>query len=168
VAHPKRVEAEPRLGASYDGDLAAWSLEQAGHLRQRAWAKLDIPHLIDEVESVARAERNALTSALRIILLHLLKWDHQPDMRSRSWTTSIRVQRLAALERMEDSPSLGAQMEDLLARAYRRARIEAAAETNLPEATFPETCPYSADAVLNRDMPWPQAANEKAGISSEP
>ena len=166
MAHPKRVEADPRPGTAYDVDLAAWSTEQAAHLRRRAWAKLDIPHLIDEVEAVARAERNALTSALRIILLHMLKWDHQPDLRTRSWTTSIRVQRLAVQERIEDSPSLGSQMEALLERAYRRARIEAAAETNLAEATFPEASPYGIDAVLNRTISWPPAADEKASDPS--
>ena len=34
-----------------------------------------------------------LESALRVLMLHLLKWDHQPSMRSRSWTLTIREQR---------------------------------------------------------------------------
>ena len=38
-------------------------------------------------------EYDKLESALRVLMLHLLKWDHQPDMRSRSWTLSIREQR---------------------------------------------------------------------------
>ena len=36
-----------------------------------------------------------LESALRVLMLHLLKWDHQPDRRSRSWTASVREQRTA-------------------------------------------------------------------------
>lgn len=135
---------------SYDADVSAWALEQAGHLRSGSWSRLDIEHLADEVEALARTEGRALTSALRVILLHVLKWDHQPARRTRGWTTSIRTQRLAATEQLEDSPSLLPQIDALLARAYRRARVEAAAETGLAETAFPGNCPYGFDEVMNR------------------
>ena len=162
MAHPQRVEAGPRPGTASDAGRAARSTEQAADLRRRARAKLDLPHPIDAVEAAARAERNTPTSALRISLFQVLKRDHQPVLRTRNGAPSIRVQRLAVQERVEDSPSLGSQMEALLERAYRRARIEAAAETNLAEATFPEASPYGIDAVLNRTISWPPAADEKA------
>ncbi|NEU11645.1 DUF29 domain-containing protein [Methylobacterium sp. BTF04] len=154
MAHPKRVANQDGADAPYEADLAAWALEQASYLRARAWSKLDLSNLIEEVEAVARTERNALTSAFRIILLHMLKWDHQPSHQTRSWSTSIRVQRLAALERLEDSPSLSAQVDQLMTRAYRKARIEAADETGLAERIFPEACPYTLDEILNRAFPW--------------
>ncbi|MGU3360179.1 DUF29 domain-containing protein [Methylobacterium sp. M6A4_1b] len=162
MAHPKRADAALQTGTPYDVDLADWAMEQAEHLRTRTWSALDLRHLIDEVEAVARTERNALASALRVVLLHMLKWDHQPGRRTRSWATSIRVQRLAAEERMEDSPSLRGQCDEVLTRAYRRARIEAAAETDLPESAFPMECPYTVDEVMTRDFSWPQADREKA------
>lgn len=161
MAHPKRADAAPQVGTPYEVDLSAWAMEQAAHLRARTWSALDLQHLIDEVEAVARTERNALTSALRVVLLHMLKWDHQPNRRTRSWATSIRVQRLAAEERLEDSPSLRGQWEDILIRAYRRARIEAAAETQLPESAFPMECPYTVDEVMTRDFSWPEAGSGK-------
>jgi hypothetical protein len=39
------------------------------------------------------------------------------------------------------------RINEAIARAYRRARIEAAKETGLDEATFPATCPYSFDDI---------------------
>jgi hypothetical protein len=162
VAHPQRVEADPRPGTASDTGRAAGSTEQAADLRRQAWAKPDLPHPIDAVEAAARAERNAVTSALRISLFQMLKRDHQPDLRTRNGAPSIRVQRLAVRERVEDSPNLASRRESLRERASRRARIEAAAETNLAEATFPEASPYGIDAVLNREVSWPPAAVEKA------
>ena len=162
MAHPQRVEAGPRPGTASDAGRAARSTERAADLRRRARAKLDLSHPIDAVEAAARAERNTPTSALRISLFQMLKWDHQPDLRTRSRAPSIRVQRLAVQERVEDSPSLGSQREALRERASRRARIEAAAETNLAEATLRKASPCGIDAVLNREVSWPPAAVEKA------
>jgi hypothetical protein len=36
--------------------------------------------------------------------------------------------------------------------AYAAARLEASGETDLDVATFPETCPYDWDAILNREF----------------
>ena len=140
--------------------MSAWSREQAGHLRAGRWSRLDATHIADEIEALSRSERHALTSALQVILLHLLKWDHQPARRTRSWATSIRTQRLAVTDRLEDNPSLVPQAGDLIARAYRRARIEAASETMLPEATFPLACPYSFDELMTRTILWPPEGGE--------
>jgi hypothetical protein len=40
--------------------------------------------------------------------------------------------------------------------AYPRARRDAAKETGLPLATFPETCPWALAQVLEADV-WPEA-----------
>lgn len=155
MAHPKRVVAEGGNDAAYDVDLAAWALDQAASLRNKAWSQLDLVNLIDEVEAVARTERSALTSSLTVILLHMLKWDRQATRRTRSWSTSIRVQRIAVLERLEDSPSLSGYLPEAMSRAYRKARVEAAGETGMDERLFPEECPYDFDETMNRDFPWP-------------
>ena len=154
MAAPRRVESS-RSRAAYEADVAAWSLEQAAHLRARAWDRLDLAHLADEIEALSRTEHHALTSALRVILLHLLKWDHQPQRRTRGWAISIKTQRLSVAERIEDSPSLAPLLPQFLARAYRRARIEAAGETGLDESAFPVACPYSYETIMTRPIPWP-------------
>ena len=91
---------------NYEADIHAWAQDQARFLRAGAWSRLDLEHLADEIADVGRSERHALTGALCVILLHLLKWDHQPARRSRSWVTSIRSQRSVVEERLEDSASL--------------------------------------------------------------
>ena len=157
VAAPKRAATFDVPETSYEADPHAWALEQANHLRAGAWSKLDSANLADEIEDVAGSERRRLTSAFRIILLHLLKWDHQPERRTRSWTTSIRTQRLAVLYQLEDCPSLAPQVPDLIERAYQRARIEASGETDFDETVFPEDLPYILDEIMTHPIPRPPA-----------
>jgi hypothetical protein len=47
-------------------------------------------------------------------------------------------------------PSLKPRIDEAIARAYRRARIEAAKETGLDEDTFPTACPYAFDDLMSR------------------
>jgi hypothetical protein len=160
VTVPKRAPCEAR-GANHTDDVHAWAEDQVRFLRTGAWSRLDIEHLADEIADVGRSERHALTGALSVILLHLLTWDHQPTRRSRSRVTSIRTQRSVVDERLDDSPSLRAQMDGLVARAYHRARIAAAGETGLDDDAFPAACPYDWDATMTRPIPWPP--DDRAG-----
>ena len=73
----------------YEQDFYAWTQEQARALRNGAFAQLDIPNLAEEVESMERSEKRELTNRLTILLTHLLKWQHQPNLRSPSWELTL-------------------------------------------------------------------------------
>ena len=45
---------------------------------------VDWANLIEEIEEMSRRERKSLKSNLVVILLHLLKWQYQPEARSGS------------------------------------------------------------------------------------
>jgi hypothetical protein len=139
----------------YGDDLYTWAIEQAAALRAGDLESLDLANLAEEIEDLGSEQLHKLTSAYRIILAHMLKWDYQPERRSRSWATSINSQRVAASDVLEDSPGLETRRNIALARAYRRARIEAGGQTGLGEAAFPAECPYSLDEVMTREFPWP-------------
>jgi hypothetical protein len=81
-----------------------------------------------------------------------LKWDHQSALRSRSWVLSIESQRLEIVDVLADNPGLKPRLGEALARAYRRARIEAAKETGLEETEFAPACPYSFDDLMSREF----------------
>jgi hypothetical protein len=144
--------ADPR--AEYERDFYSWLMEQAQFVREGRWSAIDRDNLAEEIESLGREQFNKLGSALRVLLLHLLKWDHQPERRSRSWDLSIKEQRIAVQDVLDDNPGLHPRIPEALARAYRRARIEAAKETGLDENAFPETCPYSFDEAMTRKNAW--------------
>jgi hypothetical protein len=141
--------AEP-ANASYDGDFYSWSLEQARLVRAGRWDAVDRENVAEEIESLGREQFNKLESALRVLLMHILKWDHQPERRTRSWAISIKDQRIEFDQVLQDNPGLKSRLDEALARAYRRARLQAANETGLDEETFPGTCPYSRDDIVSR------------------
>jgi len=143
--------AEP-AGTAYDRDFYSWSLEQARLVREGRWDSVDRENVAEEIESLGREQFNKLESALRVLLVHILKWDHQPERRSRSWTISIKDQRIAFELVLQDNPGLQGRRDEALARAYRRARLLATNETGLDEATFPDTCAYSWDEIILREF----------------
>jgi hypothetical protein len=85
-------------------------------------------------------------------MMHMLKWDHQPNVRSRSWVLSIEAERLELDNVLSDNPGLKPRIAEATARAYRRARIEAAKETGLEKSEFPEKCSYTWNDIVGREF----------------
>ena len=141
---------EAAVPAEYERDFYSWLMEQARLVREGRFDALDRENLAEEIESLGREQFNKLESALRVLLTHILKWDHQPARRSRSWTLSIQGQRLELADILADNPGLRPRTPEAIARAYRKARLLAAKETGLKEARFPEKCPYSFDDIVGR------------------
>ena len=96
-----------------------------------------------------------LESALRVLMLHLLKWDHQPVARSRSWTMTVPEQRRRVERQLRKNPGLKSRLDEALAEAYEDARDEAASETGLPMRTFPANRPFDYAEIMERPIVWP-------------
>ena len=139
----------------YDTDFYEWTKAQAKALAKGDAGALDWENLAEEIESLGKSDRRGLQSALEIVLLHLLKWAHQPERRSVSWENSIDEHRGRVEPILQDSPSLRRQIPALIEGAYPRARRVAARQTRLPLATFPEACPWSLEQVLDDEF-WPE------------
>jgi hypothetical protein len=125
--------------AGYEADFALWAESQAAALRDGRFLDLDVPNLAEEVEDLARRDRQELRSRLTVLADHVLKLLYQPERASGSWRGTIVEQAQKIQGLLEESPSLAQYQPDLAAVAYRDARRRAAAETGLPIVTFPET-----------------------------
>jgi hypothetical protein len=136
---------------AFEQDYAAWIAAQIGLLRAREFDALDLDNLLDEVEGLARSDFKAFVSAIRIVMVHMLKWDIQTDLRSRSWARSIDEHRRRVLRDLEDSPSYRGRLDQAVIRAYERARYDASLETRLPLDSFPPTCPFTFEDVMERE-----------------
>lgn len=136
----------------YNADFAQWIAQATGLLRQGKFDELDIEHLIEEVEDWGKRDRRALCSNLEIVLLHLLKWQFQPEQRSASWRGSIREHRRRISRILKDSPSLNAYLLQEYEDCYAGARLQAADETGLSINIFPEMCPYTIEATLDAEF----------------
>ena len=154
----RRVAPEGR--ATPDEDFARWAFEQAALLRAGRLEGLDAANIAEELEDLGRHEFRVLASALRVLLIHALKWDHQPERRSRSWANTIAAQRLEAARSLRENPSLRPRIDEAIAHAYAMARLRASSETGLPLRTFPPACPYDAAAVRDRRFDWPDEGVE--------
>ncbi len=135
-----------RIG--YEEDLYAWSLEQAALLRARRTEGLDWENLAGEIEWMVGRDQRELKNRLKVILLHLLKWQAQPARRGASWRKSLRTQRGHIRDLLRQSPSLRRQVPELILEAYSDAVKDAVDETGLPQDRFPRDCPYAEGDVL--------------------
>lgn len=135
----------------YDSDFLSWTARQIAHLQKGQWAELDVDNLIEELEDLGRGEQKELGSYLKVLMMHLLKWHYQPDRRMASWETTLTNCRDHIADCLEDSPSLQRFLKDKdwIAKHYRRARRDAAKETQLPADLFPLACPYSLAQMLD-------------------
>jgi hypothetical protein len=142
------------MPTTYDCDLILWARDTAQLLREQRWDAIDWEHLIEEIEDLGKSERSAIGSQMERILLHLLKWQYQPQRHSDSWLDSINDGRSQIRRKLEDSPSLRGYPAQILDKEYTRARREAARQTGLVLSIFPEFCPYNIAQVIE-DW-WPQ------------
>jgi hypothetical protein len=136
--------------AEYERNFYSWLMEQAGFVREGRWHALDRDNLAEEIEALGREQFNKLVGALRVLMLHMLNWDHQPKRRTRSWMLSIKVQREELVDVLADNPGIKPRTAEAVERTYRRARIEVAQETGLDEGVFPAMCPYSFEDITTR------------------
>ena len=150
---PKREELA-MSSSTYDLDFYAWANEQAALLRAGKLASADIENIAEEIESMGRSEKRELVSRLNILLLHLLKWQFQPDSRAKSWRFSIEEQRDKIADHLLDNPSLKYSLDDIIGTAYRDARRDAEKETGLERKTFPATCAFTFEQMMDAGF-WP-------------
>jgi hypothetical protein len=143
---------DPERLAGYEEDFALWSAEQAALIRAGKFERVDLENVAEEIESLGTSDRHQIANRLEVLLTHLLKWERQPEHRSRSGSSTIRSQREAILDLLEESPSLKPYPATQIAKRYPRARDKAAEETTIFLNNFPETCPYTIEQVLDPDF----------------
>jgi len=136
----------------YDDDIVAWATTQAALLRAGQWHALDIDHLAEEIEAVARAEVRELGSRTAVFLAHLLKWQYQPGRRSTSWLRTIGNQRRRIGRLVQKTPSLKPLLADAewLDEVWEDAVEIASRETGLDE--FPQQSPWQLSEVFESDF----------------
>jgi hypothetical protein len=148
---PLRKSA-PRTAALYNADFYRWTQEQGDALRNRRIADVDWENVAEEIESLGRSDKRSIEGNLAIVLLHLLKWQHQSDKRKGGWKSSIIEHRVRLLKLIAESPSLRAYPGEVLPEEYGFARQKASDETGLPESHFPESCPFTIQQVMDHDF----------------
>ncbi|RVD57914.1 DUF29 domain-containing protein [Mesorhizobium sp. M2D.F.Ca.ET.185.01.1.1] len=115
----------------YETDYAQWCAEQGALLREGRLADLDRENLAEEIESFGRSDKREIASRLGTLVLHLLKWEFQPEQRKTGWLLTIREQRLRIEGLLDESPSLRKYPAQVLDREFKISRLKALDETGL-------------------------------------
>lgn len=121
----------------YEQDFYLWTQTIAQQLKENNFNEIDIPNLIEEIESMGRSEKRELKNRLIVLLMHLLKWQYQPEKRSESWRSTISAQRICIETLLEDSPSLQPLLTEVFEDCYQKARFKASDETGIKLNFFP-------------------------------
>lgn len=138
----------------YDTDFYAWTRRQVELLRAEEFEQADWDNLIEEIESLGKSQRQEVRNRLTVLIMHLLKLQFQRRAHAQSWRITVATQRADLEPLLADNPSLRASLATLLAEAYPFAVKKASAETGLPKSTFPATCPWTVEQIMDEEF-WP-------------
>jgi Domain of unknown function DUF29 len=93
-----------------------------------------LDELIDSMSKIAVRE---MRSHLLIIMIHILKWKHQPQKRSTSWCKSIRNARYEIGEVREETPSVTKEkIESVWEKTFQNAVLDAIDEMKLDKRKY--------------------------------
>ena len=137
----------------YETDFYQWTQVQATLLRQGAWTSLDLENLAEEIGSLGKQQKQELRNCLGVLIGHLLKWDYQPELRSKSWKATIWEQREQILDILQDNPSLKPYLEEAIHKGFRLGISLVLRETPLEFDALPKECPYAIAQILNLHFP---------------
>ena len=142
----------PSAATLYEQDETAWLDAMSELIRLGRFDALDYPNLAEYLTDMAARDRREVRSRLVVLLLHLLKWEYQPDKRTHSWRTTVLNQR-QELAVLASRGVLRVHATEILGEAYNDAVELAASETKKSREAFPTDCPYSFDQLLVIELP---------------
>ena len=145
----------------YEHDFYAWTQETAALIAAGKWHEIDQALLADEVAGLGRDDQREIARRVQRILKELLLWWALPGERKGNWASAIIEERARLEDIVEDSPSLKAQLGEVMAKEYRLARSKA--EDRTTGYRFSETCPFTVEQVLDLDF-FPESATLEPSI----
>jgi hypothetical protein len=147
-----RILSKQEIEKLYEEDYYLWIQTQIELLKERNWELVDIDNLVEELESMGRSEIRSLSSYLGVLFAHLYKWDYFPNNRTRSWLNSIYYSREEILYLLKEQPSLKSKLNDVINKGWLEAKKIIAKDTDIDYRTLPESCPYSYDDAMKREL----------------
>lgn len=153
-----QLEVKTQSIALYDTDYQRWLAQTVAQLKAKDFSNLDLENLIEEIESLGKSEKRAISSYLMRLCEHLLKikyWESEREMCFRGWKLEVRNFRLQIQESLETSPSLNSFLNDAFAKQYRNGRKLFLDLSDLSEKLIPQEPYFTLEQALDEDwLPW--------------
>ena len=134
----------------YDLDDYLWIQETVKLLKEKQFNQLDLENLIEELEDLGSEKRYAVKSLLEQIIRHLLLleyWHSELERNYRHWKSEVTSFRIQINDRM--TKNFYNYLKDNLPSIYRKSRKYVVDKSGLE--TFPESCPYTLDQLLDEE-----------------
>ncbi|WP_416674372.1 DUF29 domain-containing protein [Egbenema bharatensis] len=151
-------EVKPQSVALYDTDYQLWLNQTVAQLKAQDFSNLDLENLIEEIESLGRSQKHAVSSYLMRLCEHLLKiqyWESEREMCLRGWKREIINFRLQIQEELEASPSLKSFLPDVFTKQYKNGRKLFLAASELDAHLIPQEPEFTLEQALDEDwLPW--------------
>ncbi len=137
----------------YDADFLSWTVQQSESLRLGQLDSLDLVNLAEEIESLGKQKQQELENRLAVLLGHLLKWDLQPNLRGKSWRSTIREQRREIEKLIRKNPSLKSYLNEAILDGYESALDLVVRETPFDYQDLEKECPYAIAQIFDVNFP---------------
>src|SRR5687767_7399725 len=111
------MAVQTKRAPAHEADETAWLEKTARLVRQGKYAVLDREALAQYLLDMAISDRREVFSRLVTLMLHLLKWEYQPEKRSNSWEDTIARER-QELEQLFKSKTLRNHADTILEEAF--------------------------------------------------
>jgi hypothetical protein len=147
-----------KLASLYDTDYQLWLTETVEQLRRRNFSNLDLANLIEEIESLGKSDKRAISSYLIRLCEHLLKikyWESERGRCLNGWIAEINNFRSEIELILRDSPSLRPFLVDMFLPCYQKAKRNMLRTTQLPANVIPQEPIFTLVQALDEDwLPW--------------
>jgi hypothetical protein len=151
-------KANPDLASLYDVDYQRWLEQTVVQLKMQDFDHLDLENLIEEIESLGRSDKQAISSYLMRLCEHLLKikyWQSERENCFRGWDLEVANFRLQIQEHLETSPSLKLFLQDNFSKQYQNGRKLFLKASSLDSQTVPEKPDFTLEQALDENwLPW--------------
>jgi len=142
----------------YDADYQRWLEQTVIQLKAKNFSNLDLEHLIEEIESLGKSEKRAISNYLIRLCEHLLKlqyWQSERNQCFRGWDLEITNFRLQIQAILQDSPSLKNYLRENFLSAYSNARKLFLKASRLDARGIPQKPEFTLEQALDEDwLPW--------------
>lgn len=140
-----------QLSDLYEIDNEEWFSQTLKLLKNKQLDRLDLDHLIEELESVGRRDRLTVESFLEQIVRHLLRlqyWQEKYDYNANHWQAEIMSFRTQLHEYL--TQNLRNYLEENQSKVYQKALKYVRKKTGMI-VDFPEDYPYNLEQLLDQD-----------------
>lgn len=151
-------EVKVKSIALYNKDYQLWLGQTVAQLKAQDFGRLDLENLIEEIESLGRTEKHAISSYLMRLCEHLLKikyWESEREMCLRGWKREVINFRLQIQDALETSPSLQPFLQDVFIKQYKNGRKLFLNASELNASLIAQEPEFTLEQALDEDwLPW--------------